>query len=182
MQEAKQVQLDAARELLGQVQLQYDTAAENEAMLAHQLESLRTKSGHCQRMRVALSQSKEKWTARMESIEEQTARLQGDSLLAACCIVYLGLLPEPVRAELVEKWKSVLQHTVRIPYTLDFQLPAFMALRDMSGRYIPRKVRLLHLAPSGGATRGALRPAQFYAVCLLPCMTRGGPACGAGPA
>jgi hypothetical protein len=143
VQEAKQAQLDSARELLGQVKLQHEMAVENEKMLASQLENLRTKFGHCHRMRLALSLSKEKWNKRMERLKEQTMKLQGDSLLAACSVVYMGPLPEALRAEVLDEWKAALSDSgAAVAFSPDFHLHSFMAIRDKGGNYIPRKIQL----------------------------------------
>ena len=61
--------------------------------------------------------------------------------MAACAVVYLGPFPEEIRKEIIGLWYAELTNNWHLKCSSSFSLASFMALRDRTGRYIPRKVR-----------------------------------------
>ena len=124
--EAELARINAEIELFTRRQRQAED--EKEEIVAHRLNTLK-KIDRIKQLLQYLSPQSEDWDRNLEKLEQRSAVIIGNSLLAAAAVEYLGVLKKPLRKKLGLLWQKVLAKN-KVRCSANFLLHKFIGSKQ----------------------------------------------------
>jgi DNA polymerase III delta prime subunit len=131
----KQIALAQVQLQAGRIRERHVASVASRDALEARMEQARLRMTRATELMAILQAEEHRWLAEVASLEAQRARVAGDSLLAACCVVYLGPFDNTARRRLLASWAdSCVQ--AQIECTQPFVLSRFLGTPALVDRWL----------------------------------------------
>ncbi|XP_019384098.1 PREDICTED: LOW QUALITY PROTEIN: dynein heavy chain domain-containing protein 1, partial [Crocodylus porosus] len=104
----RRLQAERLRERSAAWALKLEEVLEQEEALARQLRCAQQDQAEGDSVGCAMAAHVARWLEAAQTLEQKCSTAQGDALLCAAAVCYLGAFPPPRRQELLEKWQDLL--------------------------------------------------------------------------
>merc|ERR1719242_986768 len=94
--------------------------------LKNEMETVQALMGRATKLLGDLSEEKERWGESVDNFQKQISTLDGDCLLSAGFLTYIGFYDQTYREIIVRKWKEILTAN-ELPYNEDIDLLTYLS-------------------------------------------------------
>jgi dynein heavy chain 1, cytosolic len=114
----------------------YATLIADVERIKKETDSVLDKCSRANKLMEDLSGEKKRWTESSATFESQLSALNGDTLLSAAFLGYIGFFDHFFRIKLLTKWRNYLENIAQIIYTDNLSIADYLVNPAMRLRWV----------------------------------------------